>query len=164
MKSVRVKLLRILPTAAAYVLTVLWLASGLAKLIALDTFKVVLLNHGVLSDRAIDLAWIVPGIETALGLAIIVAHAGRGLPALRRVCAAVSVVLLVVFCFYIARVPEEIFRTVGCGCQGAFGLTDLTGSPSRAAAIGVNGVFVLMSIALWFSPVRSAPASPEPAP
>lgn len=152
MTRVSARPIRFLPTAAAYALTVLWLASGLAKLFVLDTFRAVLDNHGVLSDRAIRLAWVVPALETALGLAIIVARAGRGFPRIQKACAVVSGALLVGFCIYIAHVPEDIFRTVGCGCQGAVGLTDLTGSPSRGAAIGINVLFMILSVALWFSP------------
>src|SRR4051812_21374233 len=112
MMRVRASVSRFLPTGAAYVLTILWLASGLAKLIALDTFKTVLEDHGVLSDRAIALAWIVPAVEAALGLGIIVALAGRGFPRVRGACAVISAGLLAVFCFYISRVPEQVFQNV----------------------------------------------------
>jgi hypothetical protein len=154
----RLKAFAIAQATGRHVLTILWVASGAAKLFALKTFETILSNHGVLSDRAIDLAWIVPVIELTLGI-LVFGSRGPRLAHVRRAAAVASTVLLIIFCIYIAQVPADIFRTVGCGCQGAFGLTDLVGSPSRAGAVAINSVFIAASVLLWPS-IKPAPASP----
>jgi hypothetical protein len=149
MTSGRAKLWRCGQAACAYLLTILWTASGLAKLIALPAFRAILQDHGVLCERAISLAWAVPMVEVLLGAATFVAfRTQRGQP-LRRIVVTASVVLLAAFCAYVSRVREDVFQTVGCGCQGAFGLTDITGSPSRAAVITVNLVLMVLALGMW---------------
>jgi hypothetical protein len=131
------------------VLTVVWVGAGGAKLLAVPTFQGVLEAHGVLSDAAIAWAWVVPAVEVVLGALIFVVGAKAAYPRLRRVAAVGSAALLAAFCVYIAQVPEDVFKSVGCGCEGALGLTDFTGSPSRAVAIGVDVVLGLGSVAVW---------------
>jgi hypothetical protein len=155
------KLLRVAGVAARYVLTVLWIASGAAKLVGLSNFRAVLDLHGVLSDRAISWAWIVPALEVVLGGMIFVAGAKPRFVRWRRAAAAGSAALLVLFCVYIACVPEETFKTVGCGCHGALGLTDIIGYPSRAAAIGFNVAMIGVSLCLLLSPVGKKETAPQ---
>src|SRR3954463_8474601 len=106
------KLVRIVRGVSRYVLTVLWIASGVAKLVGLSNFEDVLFTHGVLSMRAISLAWIVPVVEIVLGAAIFISGGKAGLVTVRRLAGAASAMLLAAFCIYISRVPAEIFKTV----------------------------------------------------
>jgi hypothetical protein len=142
-------MLGVLQRGVCLVLTVVWVGAGGAKLLAVPTFQGVLDAHGVLSDAAIERAWVVPVVEVLLGGLIFVVGAKAAYPRLRRVAAVGSAALLAVFCVYIAQVPEAVFKAVGCGCEGALGLTDFTGSPSRAVAIGIDAVLGLGSVAVW---------------
>jgi hypothetical protein len=119
-------------------IAIVWLAAGGTKLLALPTFQDVLSNHGVLSDRLIRLAWVLPALEVLLGLIVLACGTRKlaGRPALRRTVAAASAGLLLLLSGYILMVPEEVFRTVGCGCQVA-GL-DILESPSRAVSVAIN--------------------------
>jgi hypothetical protein len=158
------KLLRAASGAARYALTVLWLASGLAKLVGLANFRSVLELHGVLSGRAISLAWAVPVSEVVLGVVIFAAGTKPRVGVWRKAGAAGSAALLVLFCIYISRVPEATFRSVGCDCHGALGLTDIIGYPSRAGAIGFNLLMIGLSSCLFVNPIKSKhvpPTSPQ---
>ncbi len=124
-----------------------------AKLFALPDFRAILHDHGVLGEGMVAWAWDhLPVAEVTLGTVLLASRIDGAGRLIRQLAAGASAALLLLFCIYIALVPEATFQTVGCGCQGGFALTDLVGSPSRAAAIAINLVLVGMSLLVCASP------------
>ncbi len=133
-------------------LIVIWIAAGLTKLLALDTFKQVVINHSVLPFWAIRWAWAVPALEVFAGVLLIVAGGSSKRVALHRWAAALSAGLLAAFIVYVAAVPEHVFQEVGCGCEGLGILSRLMDRPPRSAVIGLDGALLAASAWLWFRP------------
>jgi hypothetical protein len=137
------------------VLTVVWLGAGATKLAGLNAFQGVLEAHGVLPDRVIRQAWVLPVVEVLIGTGLFV---GGGRPLRPRVLVAAAVAsaaLLLGFSAYILRVDPEVLKTAGCGC--AAGLADLIDSPTRGGVVAVDAVLLALSIATLRVP-KAAPA------
>jgi uncharacterized membrane protein YphA (DoxX/SURF4 family) len=132
-------------TGMRLALAIVWISAGATKLLGFSSFQQVLYDHGLLSYEAIQLAWVLPILEVVLGAAVLAVGGSPRFPALRRATGGFSAGLLLLLSTYILLLPEEVFRTVGCGCQG-FGLTI---SPSRGVAVGINIALAGLSWGVW---------------
>jgi len=136
--------------AISLLLTVVWVGAGATKLVGLSSFEGVLSAHGVLPDRVIDLAWVVPAVEVVLGGVLFVTAAAPVRRGLLIAAACVSALLLLAFAVYVSRVDAGVFEAAGCGCGGIWGLGEVR--PSRGAVIGVDVVLAALSLALLAVP------------
>jgi hypothetical protein len=144
----RAKLWANVHRAISLVLTVVWVGAGATKLAGLEAFRGVLETHDVLPYGAIRHVWAVPAVEIVLGVAVFVA-AGRPVRAvLLRGAAVGSAALLLAFCAYVAQVDADVFKAAGCGCAGAWGLTDLIDSPTRGGVIAIDLALLAISLAM----------------
>lgn len=119
---------------------VLWIWSGMLKLLAPDAFQAVIAVHGVLPEALIVPAVRgVPLVEVCLGLGF-AWYFGHRAATMRLL--GVSLALITLFTVYLAMVPAQIIREAGCGCQGGSGVsrsfTDSIGIDARASAMGFN--------------------------
>jgi|GEM_PF-5314870 len=148
--------------AISLVLTVVWVGAGATKLAGLEAFRGVLETHDVLPYGLIEQAWVVPAVEIVLGVAVFV---GAGRPvrvSLLRGAVVGSAALLLGFCAYVTQVDAEVFKAAGCGCTGAWGLTDSVGSPTRGGVLAVDLTLLAMSLAMLWAPTgRSKIATPK---
>ena len=148
-------------------IALLWIWSGILKLLAPDAFRAVIVSHGVLPSSLVGPASRgVPFVEVCLGLAFAWFY-GRRTPTIRLLMA--SLALVSVFSAYLAAVPAQIIAETGCGCQAGRGLSrslsDSVGIGARASAMWFNAALAAIHVVLILAIRKQGrPAAEHPTP
>jgi len=130
-------------------LGIIWLWSAVAKITDYDNFLSTLRAHGVLFGFGLKLAESVPALEAVLGLMLVATAGGMSVSceprrSLGRIVLALSAGLLIVFIFYLLRVPDEALRSAGCGCHGGPASVSQSEGSLLGQAVVQNVITLLM--------------------
>lgn len=150
-------------TAAHLLIGLIWTTSGVGKLVEPTVFQEAVRAHGVVPASLEQLIWLLPPVEMAIGIGVLVFGSRQRPSVFLGVCSFGLIILLMV---YLSLVPQQELARSGCGCGG---LISRAVRPIPIVEFGLIALFALLClfslvIGLYGAPYEQSGGGTEPPP
>jgi len=132
-------------------IALVWLSSGIYKLLHIDEFETIIRAHDILPRQVYPYLVAVPVIEIALGISVGVVVEIK----LLKLILGISSVLTGIFLVYILLVPADTIKSVGCGCGGIAVVAQQGPWGPTAGHIGFLVSVLLAHIVVYCTPITA---------
>lgn len=139
----------------------MWVVSGLLKVLDVSAFIEIVEQHQVIADRYEPLLVYVGPIEIVLGLALVFAAGSELTKLFGRALLVLSLLATIGLTYYVTLVDPVVLQESGCGCLGDYRVASGIENSARIFAYGKNVILIALHVVALGQPLVMKPKRVE---